>query len=246
MTGLDIPYWTKHPERLNKDTLLSLRNLVAVYPYFQTLRLLYLKNLYILREADFVDELRKSVLYIHDRRKLFQLLEGERFEIHIDKTVEESENPPSPRPTVSRTVSLIDDFLESMPGDWSKQENIEYVADYYNLSDQTQTNQAQTGQEDNRLKGQDLIDEFINQDNTTPPLRPIGQDTQNTTTPPLIEDNDEGYFTETLAMIYIKQKRYAKALEIIKKLSLKYPKKNAYFADKIRFLEKLIINANSK
>ena len=27
-----------------------------------------------------------------------------------------------------------------------------------------------------------------------------------------------------------------KALEIIKKLSLNYPKKNAYFADQIRFL----------
>ena len=39
---------------------------------------------------------------------------------------------------------------------------------------------------------------------------------------------------------------YDKALEIIKKLNLKYPKKNTYFADQIRFLEKLIINAKSK
>lgn len=65
------------------------------------------------------------------------------------------------------------------------------------------------------------------------------------------EDNeedmeDESYFTETLAKIYVKQQRYSKALEIIKKLNLKYPKKNAYFADQIRFLEKLIINTKSK
>ena len=65
------------------------------------------------------------------------------------------------------------------------------------------------------------------------------------------EDNeedmeDESYFTETLAKIYVKQQRYSKALEIIKKLSLKYPKKNAYFADQLRFLEKLIINTKSK
>ena len=59
-------------------------------------------------------------------------------------------------------------------------------------------------------------------------------------------DLDESYFTETLAKIYVKQQRYDKALEIIKKLNLKYPKKNAYFADQIRFLEKLIINAKSK
>ena len=30
--------------------------------------------------------------------------------------------------------------------------------------------------------------------------------------------------------------------EIIKNLNLKYPEKNVYFADQIRFLEKLIIN----
>ncbi|WP_177604735.1 tetratricopeptide repeat protein [uncultured Phocaeicola sp.] len=60
------------------------------------------------------------------------------------------------------------------------------------------------------------------------------------------EEEDESYFTETLAKIYIKQQRYDKALEIIKKLNLKYPKKNIYFADQIRFLEKLIINAKSK
>ncbi len=60
------------------------------------------------------------------------------------------------------------------------------------------------------------------------------------------KDNDEGYFTETLARIYIKQGRYSKALEIIQRLSLNYPKKNAYFADQIRFLNKLIINNNKK
>jgi hypothetical protein len=54
------------------------------------------------------------------------------------------------------------------------------------------------------------------------------------------------YFTETLARIYIKQGRYSKALEIIQRLSLQIPKKNAYFADQIRFLEKLIVNSNKK
>jgi tetratricopeptide (TPR) repeat protein len=60
------------------------------------------------------------------------------------------------------------------------------------------------------------------------------------------KDSDECYFTETLARIYIKQGRYEKALEIIKRLNLNIPKKNAYFADQIRFLEKLIINNKNK
>jgi hypothetical protein len=57
---------------------------------------------------------------------------------------------------------------------------------------------------------------------------------------------DENYFTETLAKIYIKQRKYSRALEIIRSLYLQFPEKNAYFADQIRFLEKLIINNNLK
>lgn len=60
------------------------------------------------------------------------------------------------------------------------------------------------------------------------------------------DELDEGLFTETLARIYIKQGRYDKALRIIKTISLNYPEKNLYFADQIRFLEKLIINDKNK
>ena len=60
------------------------------------------------------------------------------------------------------------------------------------------------------------------------------------------ETLDESYFTETLAKIYIKQHKYSRALEIIKSLYLQFPEKNTYFADQIRFLEKLIINNNLK
>ena len=57
---------------------------------------------------------------------------------------------------------------------------------------------------------------------------------------------EESFYTESLAHIYIKQRKYERALEIIKCISLKNPEKNIYFADQIRFLEKLIINNNSK
>ena len=50
---------------------------------------------------------------------------------------------------------------------------------------------------------------------------------------------DEELVTETLANIYTSQKKYDKALEAFKKLSLKYPEKNSYFATRIEEIENL-------
>lgn len=56
------------------------------------------------------------------------------------------------------------------------------------------------------------------------------------------EENGPSMLTESLAKIYIRQRRYTKAYEIIEGLSLKYPEKSIYFADQLRFLQKLMIN----
>ena len=85
MTSVNFQQWIQHPETLDRDTLYELRNMLARYPYFQSLRLLYLKNLYILHDINFGAELRKAVLYIADRRKLFQLIEGDRFAVQSRK-----------------------------------------------------------------------------------------------------------------------------------------------------------------
>ncbi|MDO7628787.1 MAG: hypothetical protein MUQ46_05840 [Flavobacteriaceae bacterium] len=46
--------------------------------------------------------------------------------------------------------------------------------------------------------------------------------------------------TETLARVYLEQKKYKKALQAYKILSLKYPEKNSFFASQIKVVQKLI------
>ena len=98
-----------------------------------------------------------------------------------------------------------------------------------------------------QMQGQDLIDHFLEEEEGRILLREFSDEEEPEETPVVEEEtNDEEYFTETLARIYIKQGRYQKALDIIQRLSSNFPEKNAYFADQIRFLEKLIINNNKK
>lgn len=244
MTQQRLYEWIAHPELLNRDTLYELRTLLARYPYFQTVRLLYLKNLFLLHDITFGEELRKAALYIADRKVLFYLIEGERFTIMPP----EGEAKTSDLLGLDRTLSLIDAFLAGQPEEEQRdvtQLPMDITADYtsYLL---TETEEKVPVAEIPPLKGQDLIDNFL-ESNTDEPLLSSQEVTDESEVEEKeSETEDESYFTETLAKIYVKQQRYSKALEIIKKLNLKYPKKNAYFADQIRFLEKLIINTKSK
>ena len=45
--------------------------------------------------------------------------------------------------------------------------------------------------------------------------------------------------TETLAKVYLEQKKYKKAIQAFKILSLKYPEKSGFFADQIQAVKKL-------
>ena len=56
------------------------------------------------------------------------------------------------------------------------------------------------------------------------------------------EVGEDSLLSETLSKIYIQQGHYDKALRIIRSLSLNYPEKSRFFADQIRFLERIIEN----
>ena len=238
--------WIRHPEQLNRETLYELRTLLARYPHFQTARLLYLKNLYLLHDISFGEELRRAALFVTDRRVLFTLVEGERYSAKSLK----KQPVPVENPSVDRTLSLIDSFLSSLPEEPAAPGiitlPIEAATDYTSYLLSKDMEEKEVVDDAARLKGQDLIDNFLEKSGEQPLISSTSDDEEEKE-PPLVEENDEeSYFTETLAKIYVKQQRYSKALEIIRRLNLKYPKKNAYFADQIRFLEKLIINAKSK
>jgi len=83
---MEIEQLIKHPEKMNRETLYDLRSLIALYPYYQTARILLLQNLYILHDASFDEELRRSALYITDRRVIFNMVEAAHYQLRTKST----------------------------------------------------------------------------------------------------------------------------------------------------------------
>ena len=227
----------------------QLRQLVERYPYYQAARLLLLRSLYDAHDPSFGQELRKAALYVPSRKVLYSLIEADRLkpmpETKIHKANEDTED------NIDRTYSLIDNFLttqvdeEETPKKRKSRPTVDASTDYMTYLQQIENDTMQESETTgNEAYGSRVIDDFLTQGKITLQEHP-DEELQR----PQIEDEEGGneeVLTETLARIYIKQGKYDKALEIIQRLSLKYPRKNRYFADQIRYLEKLIVNDNNK
>ena len=88
----------------------------------------------------------------------------------------------------------------------------------------------------NRIEQEKIIDNFIQSEPQIGYLRPEMINSENKAKKSA--EDDYTIVSETLAQIYIEQTLYDKAIDIYKKLSLKYPEKSAYFVQKITDLQK--------
>lgn len=273
---MSIQELTQHPEMLNRDTLYELRRITAEYPYYQPARLLLLKNLYLLHDATFDEELRRSAIYFTDRKILFNLVEAAHYRLKR-KSPQSFNNVPDRRQVgsaeniSSRTVSLIDTFLSSIPKEEDEKDGeneniakketkhrkptaadatVDYVAyllatDFEELNDNDSNTGQQSLTQEPTMNGGALIDAFINNDGGRFNLQEEPEYHPEITTANEDGDSDDELLTETMAGIYIQQGRYEKALEIMNRINSTTQKKSPYFEDQQRFLKKLIQIKNS-
>ena len=153
-----------------------------------------------------------------------------------------------------RMMSLLDSFLEGRGENATELSELgavpmDYVSAYLDSPQVAPQSPSDTAI---RTKTEQLLDAFLSGDNEKPSFSltlQAGDEEPETDESDSrsynAEQLDDTYFTETLARIYLKQRRYGKALEIIRSLYLNFPNKSIYFADQIRYLEKLVrINQN--
>ncbi|MDR1097953.1 MAG: hypothetical protein LBL57_07470 [Tannerella sp.] len=252
MTSAEMYQWMADPSLLTKSSLPDLRQMVDEFPYFHAVRMLYLKNLAVLKDVRLGKELKKMAVYVPDRKQLFMLIEG----------FDENKQPPAVKQQeTGENLHFMDKILSpevSMKKEGDKRTvpssnpSPASATDYINWLEANADDLPLGDGTENRLKHQELIDTFIANERKQGGSRlnfPVDKkverkedENEKMTVSDAFEKTslDDSYFTETLARVYASQKRYDKALEIIRVLSLKYPEKNSYFADQIQYLEEII------
>lgn len=260
---------------MNRETLYDLRALLALYPYYQTARLLMLQNLYLLHDPSFDEELRRAAIYISDRKVIFQMVEAAHYQLKSQNS--NRHEAVEGKPKSDRTSSLIDHFLHSIPTEAEEREKepeekrkptpadaaVDYVA--YLMETETETEHEQPS------RTITLIDDFIEEGGFKLHKDKEAEEDQESELMEKKEEKEEkeemeekketaeadsseaqaasesgGIFTETLARIYIKQVKYERAYQIIDRLYKQHPQKSAFYIDQLRFLEKLMLNEKKR
>ena len=225
MTREEFYRYIDRPALLTAATLPELAQIVETFPCFHAARMLYLKNLALTGDLRLKGELERLAVGVPDRARLFLLLQDE------TRLKDTADAAPARRPTTDEAHGAFDssastDYLRWLTTDTDAEPPAEPAAEP-------------------KMRHQDLIDSFIAHGSERLDKRRLQRAVSEPTSPapapkPTEQTADSSFFTETLAHVYIRQKRYAKALEIIRSLSEKHPEKNIYFEDQIRFLEKLV------
>ena len=236
--------YIRRPEAMDSQSISNLQELVRRYPYYHTARILLLQALFKQHSPAFDKELKKSSSLIPNRTTLFNQIERRNYLADEERRKHNSDDEEQ---KANKTDEVIDTFLSNsqQTSTPSRKVAVDATQDYISYLMQTNPDEEEIlADETGDLE---VIDDFLKNKNKRFVIRDDADVNSDESQP---EDEQKAHnneiLTETLAQIYIKQGKFEKAIEIIGRLSLIYPKKNRYFADQIRFLEKIIINNRNK
>jgi len=223
MTHDELISLVKQPDLVGAEHIAALKELVDMYSYFAPARLFYTKALQISGSVFFETSLKQASIYSANRRWLY-------YYIHPDRKT--STEPYKKDRSTKSSGDYFDmmSVLESEGGD-AKQT-------LRNLAERLKSARAMVTTKSTKpikapAEGLVVAENDISEADGID-IKPIATDY-------FVENDIE--FTEANAKKLILEHKYSAAVEILKVINLNNPKKSVYFADQIRFLEKVIANS---
>ena len=264
----DLTYLLNKPETINEKQTIALENVVLQFPYFQSARALHLKGLYNQESFRYNYELKKTAAYTTDRTILFEFITSDGFtaiqqekideiqkslldiEVHYMEEVivfPEIETTASPEETltVESSKETSEEKLEigkPLPFTPTERHSFQEWLQLTKISPIVRENEEKIIQNDpEKQKKIEIIDKFIE---ANPRISPVKETTKPPANISKSVEEPTHLMTETLAKVYLEQKKYTKAIQAYEILILKYPEKSSFFADRINEIKNLQQNNN--
>jgi len=262
MNIIEFTNTLKHPRDISAEQTIQLENIIEEYPFFQAAHFLYLNGLKTQQSFKYNNALKKTAAYTTDRNVLFDFITSNAFnfeqglEIAPEMNTMDSEDK-------SESFNLVISEKESIeiPKEKSSEEILSLgkplqfdVSETHSFNEwlqitsikpierpeTTETNQNSFSKNTEKsgilsTKNFDLIEKFIAEN---PRLKPSKTLINSDVSSESVLEN-EHLMTETLAHVYLEQKKYQKAITAFTILSLKYPEKSSFFANQIEAIKKL-------
>ncbi|WP_445720048.1 tetratricopeptide repeat protein [Flavobacterium sp.] len=264
----DLTYLLNKPETINEKQTITLENVVLQFPYFQAARALHLKGLYNQDSFRYNYELKKTAAYTTDRTILFDFITSDNFtaiqqekideiqkslldiEVHYIEEVIVSpqietiftEGEKAEIEAIEKTSEEKLDIGKPLPFTPSEKHSFQEWLQLTKFSPiEREIEKKNTQNDPEKEKKLALIDKFIE---TNPKISPVKEMTKPPANISKSTEEPSQLMTETLAKVYLEQKKYTKAIQAYEILILKYPEKSSFFADRINEIKNLQQNNN--
>ena len=254
MNSSQYTYLLQNPESISALNIQQLEEIISEFPYFQSARAILLNGLHKTNSYKYNSTLKKTAAYTVDRKVLFDFItspifiDDKKSEIDVLENIEINE---------AKTIkTLHQKIVDSIPSETSAvktlkedKKTLKSANEVLKIGKPIDFNSAEPHsfnewmqliikkpivREDKTDDKFSIIDKFIE---ANPKIKPIDKNIVTRDISPESSEENDSLMTETLAKVYLEQKKYDNAIKAYRILCLKYPEKSGFFADRIKAIK---------
>jgi hypothetical protein len=245
----DFTYLMNNPSKINSIQTEELENVIDTFPYFHSARVLRLKGLKKQDSFKYNQSLKTTAAYTTDRTLLFDLI-TENHLIESKTNISNNSELEDIEVIDAGIIKALHQKLTASTSEKKEDNPIEILEigkpfNFNNNESHSFGEWLQLGfikpierkkRKTDKKSKFDLIDKFISSNPKIKPPKERGTKAFHSEVPKTDYDN---LMTETLAKVYLEQKKYVNAIKAYRILSLKYPEKSSFFATQIKAIKLL-------